>query len=240
MLLFDAGNSRCKWVWVENGSWLHEGALRNTDDSEWRKLKDTLAELAAPEKILVSNVAGIKVEQKLRELCAMWTCPLEKIVAQAEQCGVYNIYEQPAQLGSDRWAALIAVWQRVQGACLIVNCGTATTVDALSNRGEFLGGLILPGMELMQRSLFSSTALPGQESGELRNFPRNTADAIVSGVIRATTGAIRYQYNLLASQGPAHCIVSGGAVSALLPYLDMEAEQVDNLVLHGMQIIGQS
>ena len=119
-------------------------------------------------------------------------------------------------------------------------CIALTTVDALSERGEFLGGLILPGMELMQRSLLQNTAQLGAESGAPRNFPRNTADAIVSGVIRATTGAIRYQYNLLASQSPVHCIVSGGAASGLLPHLDIDAEQMDNLVLHGLQIIGQS
>lgn len=241
MLLLDIGNSRCKWAWSSaNGVWLQQGAFNNTDTGAWEKLKVTFAGQAAPQKILASNVAGAAMRQNVRELCAIWSVEPEVIVAQAEQCGVYNAYEHPAQLGSDRWAALLAAWQRVHGACLVVGCGTATTVDALSDRGEFLGGLILPGMELMQLSLLQNTAQLGRESGEPRSFPRNTADAIVSGVIRATTGAIRYQYNLLASQGPAHCIVSGGGASGLLPHLDIGAEQVENLVLHGLQIIGQS
>lgn len=240
MLLFDAGNTRCKWAWVDKGSWLSEGVLINSDTQEWRKQKETFAQLAAPERILVSNVAGTSMEQKLHELCAVWKLPLEMIVAQPEQCGVYNAYEQAAQLGSDRWAALIAAWNRTHQACLIVNCGTATTVDALSERGEFLGGLILPGIEIMQRSLVSNTAQLGQEIGTTRNFPRNTPDAIVSGIIRATTGAIQYQYNLLSSQSSVKCIVSGGASNALLPHLTMEVEQVDNLVLQGLQFIGQS
>lgn len=239
MLLFDAGNTRCKWAWVENSSWLREGVLLNSDTQGWSKQKETFAQLAAPEKILASNVAGTVMEQNLRELCAVWKLPLDIIVAQHEQCGVYNAYEQAAQLGSDRWAALVAAWNRTHQACLIVNCGTATTVDALSDRGEFLGGLILPGMEIMQRSLANNTAQLGQEIGSLRNFPRNTPDAIVSGVIRATTGAVQYQYNLLSSQSSVKCILSGGASSALLPHLTMEVEQVDNLVLHGLQYIGQ-
>lgn len=239
MLLFDAGNSRCKWAWVENGLWLREGAIANTDTAAWQKLRVTFSAFGAPKKILVSNVAGAAMEQALRELCSIWAVPLQILVAQAEQCGVYNAYEQPAQLGSDRWAALIAAWQRVGRACLVVNCGTATTVDALSERGEFMGGIILPGMELMQRSLLQNTAQLGMESGAPRNFPRNTADAIASGVVRATTGAIRYQYNLLASQSAAHCLLSGGAAGALLPCLDIQAERLDNLVLLGMQIIGQ-
>ena len=239
MLLFDVGNSRCKWAWVENSEWQRQGAFNNNDAASWQKLKETFSGLAAPQKILVSNVAGADAEYKLRELCAAWAMPLEFIVALAEQCGVHNAYEQPLQLGCDRWAALIAAWHHVHGATLVVSCGTATTVDALTEQGEFLGGLILPGMELMQRSLLGSTAHLGMEMGEPRSFPRNTADAIVSGVIRATAGAVQYQYNLLASQGNnPRCLVSGGAASMLVPCLNIKAEQVDNLVLKGLQIIG--
>lgn len=244
MLLFDAGNSRCKWVWVENGIWLRQGVLGNTDTAAWQGLKDTFSRLESPQKILVSNVAGSAIEQRLRALCAVWSCTVEFMVAQAEQCGVRNSYEQAAQLGSDRWVELIAAWQRVHGACLVVSCGTATTVDALSGTGEFLGGLILPGMELMQRSLLDNTARLGQEvawgNGAVRDFPCNTADAIASGVMRATIAVIQHQYALLAAQCGVHCIVTGGAANSLMPHLGLAAEQVDNLVLHGMQIIGQN
>ena len=75
------------------------------------------------------------------------------IGAREKQCGVRNGYAKPAQLGSDRWAALIAAWHLVQRKCLVVDSGTATTIDTLSGQGEFVGGLILPGVELMQRSL---------------------------------------------------------------------------------------
>jgi type III pantothenate kinase len=243
MLLFDAGNSRCKWAWIDSGIWLRQGVLINTDAAAWRELKSTFAQLEAPQKILVSNVAGEAIERRLRELCNVWTCPVKVVVAQSGQCGVSNSYEQAARLGSDRWAALIAAWRHVHGACLVVNCGTATTVDALSGTGEFLGGLILPGIELMQRSLLDNTAQLGREitwkNGELHDFPRNTADAIASGAMRATIGAIQHQYALLEIQRGAHCLLSGGAASSLLPHLGLAAEQVDNLVLHGMQIIGQ-
>lgn len=255
MLLFDAGNSRCKWAWVENGIWLRQGVLDNMDHAAWQQTKFTFARLAAPDKILLSNVAGAAMVQKLRDLCDAWPCHMQLIVAQAEQCGVRNSYQHAALLGSDRWASLIAARHRVNEACLVVNCGTATTVDALSATGEFLGGLILPGMELMRHSLLHNTAglghvnigpvnteLANIESGkgELRDFPRNTADAIASGVVRATIGAIQYQYRLLAAPHGAHCLLSGGAANSILPHLGFQAEQVDNLVLHGMQIIAQN
>lgn len=243
MLLFDAGNSRCKWAWISNGLWLRQGVLANQDAAGWQALQSTFAEFAAPRKILVSNVAGAEVAQSLRDLCAAWSCPVEFISAQSRQCGVRNSYDTPAQMGSDRWAALVAAWHREQRACLVVNCGTATTVDALSGSGEFLGGLIIPGIELMQLSLQQNTAQLGDAisglEGELCEFPRNTADAIVSGIMRASIGAIQQQYKLLAENGAA-CILSGGAAGRIFPHIGLAAEMVDNLVLQGMQIIGQN
>ncbi len=243
MLLFDVGNSRCKWAWVEKGTWLRQGVLGNKDEAAWHELKASFAALASPGLILFSNVAGEVFEQRLLALSDIWSCPVKKVVARATQCGVSNAYEHPAQLGGDRWAALIAAWDQARQACLVVNCGTATTVDALSDTGKFLGGLILPGVEMMQRCLLEGTSRLGQEissvSGRLQDFPTNTADAISSGVLLATTGAIRQQHALLAEKYSVRCLVSGGAADILIPHLGLQAERVENIVLRGMQLIGQ-
>jgi type III pantothenate kinase len=210
-------------------------------NTEWIALQQAFAALPSPSRILVSNVAGEAMEQRLRSVCAGWKCPLEFVTARVEQCGVRNGYQQPERLGSDRWAALIAAWSQVQGACLVLNCGTATTVDALSAQGEFLGGLILPGISLMQHSLATNTAQLIAEHGTLQDFPRNTADAIHSGMLRATLGAIRYQFDLLQARfGAVRCLLGGGAADVVQPHLDLPLERVDNLVLTGLQIIGET
>ena len=143
--------------------------------------------------------------------------------------------------------------QFLQGARLALDVGNhilraaelGQLRDALSGSGEFLGGLILPGMESMRQSLMQDTAQlrgkvqAGMHAGELCAFPRNTADAIYSGALRATIGAIQQQYGLLAAQQEIRCIVSGGAAAVLLPHLGSGCERVDNLVLHGLQITGQ-
>lgn len=238
MLLLDVGNSRCKWALVQDGTWVHQGAVGNT---EWSALRQAFLALPPPGRVLVSNVAGAAMAQRLRTVCAEWKCPLEFVKASAAQCGVRNGYQQPEQLGSDRWAALIAAWQYVQGACLVVNCGTATTVDALSAQGEFLGGLILPGVSLMQRSLATNTAQLAEERGSLQDFPRNTADAIHSGMLRATVGAIRHQFDLLrAREGAVRCLIDGGSAGVVRAHLGLPSEQLDNLVLRGLQIIGET
>jgi type III pantothenate kinase len=238
VLLLDVGNSRCKWALVQDGAWIRQGVAGNT---EWVALQQALSALPVPSRILISNVAGEAMAQRLSAVCAAWKTPLEFVTASAGQCGVRNCYEQPERLGSDRWAALLAAWKQVKGACLVVNCGTATTVDALSAQGEFLGGLILPGVSLMQNSLATNTAQLLAEQGSLRDFPRNTADAIHSGMLRATLGAIRHQYGLLQSGGASvRCLLGGGAAGVVQPHLDLPSERMDNLVLTGLQIIGES
>lgn len=237
MLLLDMGNSRCKWALVQDGVWVHQGVTGNT---EWMALQHAFAALPPPSRILVSNVAGEAMAQRLRAVCAGWDSSLEFVTAHQAQCGVRNGYQQPALLGSDRWAALIAGWNRIHGTCLVVNCGTATTVDALSPQGEFIGGLILPGIGLMQHGLEAGTAQLARDEGEVQDFPRNTADAIHSGVVRATVGAIRHQFGLLqARYGKVGCLLGGGAASVVRPHLELPLEQVDNLVLEGLWIIGE-
>jgi type III pantothenate kinase len=238
VLLLDVGNSRCKWALVQKGNWTHQGVVGNT---EWLALQHAFAALPPPSRILASNVAGETMAQRLRAICAIWTCSLEFVRVSAGQCGVRNGYQQPERLGSDRWAALIGAWRHVQGASLVVNCGTATTIDALSTQGEFLGGLILPGVSLMQHSLAANAAQLMAEPGMLRDFPCNTADAIYSGMLRATLGAIRHQFDLLQARcGTVRCLLDGGAAGVVLPHLNIPLEQVENLVLKGLQIIGES
>ncbi len=236
MLLLDIGNSRSKWAWVEHGAWQRSGAHETVDlDGLCR----TLAALPAPGRVLVSNVAGELAAAKVRGLCQGWGLEPEFVQACRAQCGVINGYELPERLGSDRWAALIAAWQHCRAACLVVNCGTATTVDALSARGEFLGGLILPGMQMMREALLRGTAQLRDDAGRACDFPRNTADAIYSGAVAATQGAVWRQHALLADAA-APCLLSGGAALQLPDMLGIRVERIDNLVLQGLQVIGET
>lgn len=239
MLLLDIGNSRCKWAVVKQGAWVQQGVVPNDDV---QALEAALSGTADPQCIIVSNVAGEVMAQRVREVCvARWGCQPHFTCSRVQQCGVSNGYEQAESLGSDRWAALIAARHSFAGACLVVNCGTATTVDALSAQGEFLGGLILPGLELMRQSLAADTAQLLLLSGEVRDFPRNTADAIQSGVIRATAGAIAAQYTRMQkTEENVSCLLSGGAADAMEAHLEIPVVKIENLVLHGLKIIGES
>lgn len=238
MLLLDIGNSRCKWAHVRGG---RRGAHGATDNARIDDLAEEFSRLPEPSRILVSNVAGAEAAARLRALLSVWPCAPRFIAASPAQCGVRNSYQPPQQLGSDRWAALIGAWSRVRGACLVVNCGTATTLDALSAEGEFIGGLIVPGVALMQQSLRLRTVQAQAENGASRDFPLTTADAMMSGALRATEGAIVQQFALLRRRsGAARCLISGGAAGLVAPPPGVPLERVDELVLQGLQVMGES
>lgn len=228
-LLIDAGNTNIKFALVDDEHWL-------TTDSMPTSQADSLnlSGYTGAQEVWMSNVAGAAVERRIVKACA--PLPVRVIAADAMQCGVKNGYAAPARLGSDRWAALIAAWHHVGGACHVVNSGTATTIDALSAKGEFLGGLILPGIELMRRSLGEAAANLQSGGGDYADFPRNTNDAMQSGAIQATCGAIRRQHELLGAAN-APVLLAGGAAPLLLRYLNLPVQRMDNLVLQGLLLI---
>lgn len=240
-LLIDAGNTRIKWALVnDGGDWLHNGVLPVGQANE---LPGFFAGSQDITQIWVSNVAGEKVSHQVRSIGAGRSLQVHFTVSKEMQCGVRNGYFNAAQLGSDRWAALIAAWDLVQGTCLVVNCGTAITIDALSGQGKFLGGLILPGIELMQRSLAAAadqlkSGYIKPEQGKCVQFPVNTADAVFSGAIQAGCGAIQRQYALLGDDG-AQVVLSGGAAGVLKEHINLPLRVVDNLVLQGLLLISQ-
>ena len=123
---------------------------------------------------------------------------------------------------------------------LVVTCGTATTIDALDARGNFIGGMILPGLATMARSLAVNTAgLPAVTEVKFSDlFADNTQEAIISGCMNAQVGAISRA--LENCHDPAVlCVISGGAAKYIAPHLPMPYEQIDNLVLVGLAASAQ-
>lgn len=106
---------------------------------------------------------------------------------------VRNRTRTPETVGADRLAQASAAWARTQGACVVVAMGTAITVDVVSRRGEFRGGLIAPGLRLMARALHQGTALlPEVEPRRTRTaLGRDTREALACGISTAAEGLIR-------------------------------------------------
>ena len=224
ILCLDAGNTRLKYGLFDGSGWHGQGALRHD------ALDDLRAQLPArPARIVACNVAGDAVRQRIEALSASLGLAPDWLTSSAAACGVRNGYDTPQQLGADRWAALIGARALHAGACLVVMAGTATTIDVLDDTGLFRGGLILPGLSLMRTALARNTADLPHAAGHYRALPTNTDDAIVSGALHATLGAIARMRT-----DAALCVISGGAAGELAPHLGLPCRLVDNLVLEGL------
>lgn len=239
ILAIDAGNTRIKWGLHDGRAWLLTDAVAS---AESERIAQRWSALPPIDRAVASNVAGMQVERDLSEACARKGVALTMVAARSAQLGVANGYRDPAQLGPDRWAALIAAHAEVRGHALVVNAGTALTVDALAADGRFLGGLIVPGPALMRRSLDRGTAELRLTEGRFEEFPATTPDAITSGALQACVGAIvRMRDAMAAREMPAaHVLVSGGAAREIAALLPMPFTIHENLVLDGLALIARS
>jgi type III pantothenate kinase len=236
ILLIDAGNTRIKWRVVEataplvaraEGAFAHDAleALPNA-------LADVRARHPGLQRAFGCNVAGGTVAARIAEACAGLS--LEWLTPTAACAGVRNLYHSPSQLGADRWAAVSGARALHPHACVVVMAGTATTVDLLSSRGDFLGGLILPGVALMQQALARGTAQLPLADGRFALQPRCTVDAIHSGCLQAQAGAIERMFGQIAREPGALCLLGGGAADSFADLLEIPVRRVDNLVLSGL------
>jgi type III pantothenate kinase len=239
VLVIDVGNSRMKWGLHGPRGWSTLGVTPNSEIGAL-SLRDWHS-LARPVRAVGVNVAGEAARVRVEAQLARWRLAPEWLTATDAACGVTNRYARPAQLGADRWASLVAAWQRSTAtdlfppACVVVNAGTAVTIDALDEEGVFRGGLILPGIRLMLQALAENTSGLKAPAGEFRNFPDNTADAIYTGAVQAVCGAIEQMRREIDSN-PAHvrCYLAGGAAPEISLHMNPPLEVVDNLVLEGV------
>jgi type III pantothenate kinase len=236
LLAIDVGNTRAKGGWFANGKLVRHEAWRTPD-----VVRIFASEV--PPRVIASNVAGPHIGAQIREQCALNGVELHVIRSLPEQCGVVNGYRDPGQLGTDRWAALIAARALHQDPCLVVVAGTATTIDMLHADGRFLGGVIIPGLSLMRQSLNRGTAQLPDEDGATTRFPASTPEAIASGTLLATLGAIDRLRAVLrdASGAEPRILLSGGAGPVLQPQLDIpgNVEWREHLVLEGLSRIAK-
>ena len=157
--------------------------------------------------------------------------------------GIYNHYQNVEQHGADRWFNALGSRQFTQNACVIMSCGTAVTIDALTQDNHYLGGTIMPGFHLMKESLALRTANLNQPLGKLFPFPTTTANALAGGMMDAVCGSLMVMHGRLKARmnhATVDVIMTGGGASKVaksLPetfVLDNNVKIVDNLVILGL------
>jgi type III pantothenate kinase len=247
ILLVDVGNTRAKWAVLADGRLSGSGAVlhRGVPAADW--VHGLEGASAGCERILVSNVAGPAVAHAIGE----WALSHhgfrpEFVRATREAGGIRNVYEHPEALGPDRWCGMIGAWRRVRGPLVCIAAGTAMTIDAVDTAGTHLGGLIVPGHDLMIDSLLRRTSdiapaaqlAPPAGSGMLG---RNTAAAIELGASHALAAlalrSIDWVSRLVGT--PPRVFLGGGDATRIEPLLGVGVELASGLVLEGLAAIAE-
>lgn len=236
VLLLDFGNTRLKWaLTTPSRTLLRQGAVAYAPAA----LDDWCGRLAS-EKIRRIRYASVVTSTQEADVLSRFPLPAERFEVTASAGSLRNAYGTPHTLGVDRWAAAIGAWSLVGKPCLVIGAGTATTIDLIDTEGAmgiYRGGLILPGIDLMLQSLHQRTARLPQATGAYRSAPDvadNTHDAMTSGAIEATCGAIERMGQRLPSDAP--WLVNGGCAALLQAALGDRLRISDDLVLTGLAV----
>ncbi|MGY8872375.1 MAG: type III pantothenate kinase [Pseudomonadales bacterium] len=181
-LEIDIGNTFIKWRLIDVHEVVKKGSVLT---QEFTAASFTDVANDHIEQVLVGSVAGAECDERLRKACdALWK--VKPIFAKtSHQCaGVINSYQDPSKMGVDRWLAMIAAYKRANKAVVVVDCGSAITVEYLSEQGEHKGGYIIPGLRLMRESLLQNTAQVrfDKQYAEIVTHPGvSTAEAVLQG-----------------------------------------------------------
>lgn len=163
------------------------------------------------------------------------------MVAPGIKTGMPIRLDNPHELGADRLVNAVAAYAQVGRACAVVDFGTAITVDAISDAGEYLGGAIAPGVQISTEALSERAArLPEVDFAEPETaIGRTTQASLQSGMIYGFAGAIDSIAGRVNAElgGDAHFIATGGMAGAIVPYCNSIQEIDDLLTLKGLRII---
>lgn len=241
LLLIDVGNSRIKWA-VEDDQGLHLGMpFDQALESLQEALEATWGDLTQPEAIALSNVAGAVVES----LIIAWirkAWQLEVFIAktQVEAGSIINGYREPQALGVDRWLGLLGLQSVTSLPAMIVDCGTAITIDILDPLGRHQGGYIAPGLQTMQAALTGNTHalqsfhLPATVNASPQ---RETSKGMAAGCLLAAVGLIEgvYHQESQRADGPLSMILIGGDADRIAPHLKAPFHIDQTLILRGLK-----
>lgn len=249
-ILVDIGNTALKWSFLNSSSdtkaYLHESPIH---------LNNQIKHDLEPNKIktaYVCSVASLELRKEFQQLIeslggrVCWENSSEKFEGNFI---VRNEYDHPRKLGADRWfGAIGAVSQYAGRSIILVQFGTATTVDFISfedREYHFLGGRIAPGIDLMFKSLAERIPVLSVKAGRLKSFPKNTEDAVTTGIIESQIGLIRNAVEKLAElvgKENVEIVLTGGGIESYgqlhkcaIEHLH-EAKVNTNLVLKGLEL----
>lgn len=240
MLWLDIGNSRMKWLFG-NGNQEYAGVYPYQQAADlrlapiWESVPKGVAVWVASVgnplvRAEIESIASEKLETSVN-----WAC------SETQRNGLHNSYQQVQRMGVDRWLAMLAAWEETRGACLVIDAGSAITVDLVDADGKHQGGHIVPGLHLMSRALFSGTAnvkFSSVEWGEI--LPgQSTDEAVHRGLFAMVIGYLEFVAKHWPKLAGAKIFLTGGDALRLQQALSYHTTWRPNLVIDGLKIFAK-
>lgn len=236
-LLVDLGNTRLKWQLVDGVEIVERGACAH-DDALAQLCRLPLDELGGA---WLASVGQAALARDVASLLQEAGCPVIQLATPAAGHGVTHAYVEPQRLGVDRWLGLVAARSQLAGAAVIVDAGTAMTIDQLDHDGFHRGGMIQPGLGLMRMSLNRHTELlPEVEGGQI-HVGRSTEAAIAAGTLNALVSSVESVWRrACAEMGEATCVITGGDGELVYNHLSIPALLDKEWIFKGLLAVANS
>jgi type III pantothenate kinase len=204
--------------------------------------------LFSMENLEVSGVHGIVIssvvpplDAVLRQVCERYFKIKPLFIEPGVKTGMPVLYDNPAEVGADRIVNAVAAFEKYGGPCVIVDFGTATTFDCVSKKGEYMGGVICPGIGISADALFQRTArLPRVEIRKpARVIGTNTVGSLQSGLYYGYLGLVDgILERLVEEMGPETRVIATGGLGALIGTASSFIKEVQEfLTLEGLRIL---
>jgi type III pantothenate kinase len=249
LLVVDVGNTQTHFGTYRDRELLEHWRFATVRESTADELGAALRNLLELRGIGMSRVTESIVSSTVPELAPEWAEMTKRylghealIVGPGLKTGMPIRMDNPRELGADRLVNAVAAYELIHGACIVVDFGTAITYDTVSAEGEYLGGIISPGIEISLEALAARAAkLPKIDLGEPRSvIGKTTVDAIRSGIVYGFAGSVDGIVARLRDElgEDAAVIATGGLAHTIVPYATTRFDRVDDLLtLYGLRLI---
>jgi type III pantothenate kinase len=248
LLVVDVGNTQTHLGTFDGSTLLEHWRFATVRDSTCDELGAALGSLLGLRGLRLDQIDASIVSSTVPQLRPEWTAMAERylghempVVGPGLKTGMPIRYDNPREIGPDRLVNAVAGYERLGGPCVVVDFGTAVTHDIVSREGEYLGGVIFPGVEISLEALSErAAALPKIDLVEPRTLiGKSTVDAIRSGVLfgfAAMVDGIVARLRDALGAG-TRTVATGGLAPLVVPYCDSIDGVDDELTLTGLRLI---
>jgi len=249
LLVVDVGNTQTHFGVFRHGGELEHWRFATVRESTRDELAAVLSNLLALGRLRFADVDGAIVSSTVPQLSDEWREMAKRyldqemlVVGPTLRTGMPIRMDNPHEVGADRLVNAVAAYERVHGACVIVDFGTAITYDVVSAAGEYLGGIITPGAEISIDALYNRAAkLPKVELARPRSLiGKSTVDAMRSGIVYGFASQVDGIVRRLRDEvgHDTAVIATGGLAPLLVPFVRESIHEVDDLLtLCGLKLI---